>query len=82
MEHENCRHWLGSLSDFIDGSLKAELCAQIEQHLAECENCRIVVDSLNKTIYLYRTTSEGVSVPDDVRERLYRSLNLEDYLES
>ncbi len=82
MENENCRYWLGSLSDFIDGSLRAELCAQIEQHMAECENCRIVVNSLNKTIYLYRTASEGVSVPEDVRERLYRCLNLEDYLES
>ena len=82
MEHENCRHLLGSLSDFIDGSLKAELCAEIEHHLAECEDCRIVVNSLNKTIYLYRTTSQGVSVPEEVRERLFHRLNLDDYLES
>jgi anti-sigma factor (TIGR02949 family) len=82
MEHKNCRHLLGSLSDFIDGSLEADLCAEIEHHLAECENCCIVVDSLNKTIYLYQTTSQEVSVPEDVRERLFRRLNLDDYIES
>jgi anti-sigma factor (TIGR02949 family) len=82
MEHENCRHLLGSLSDFLDGSLEADLCAEIERHLAECENCRIVVDSLNKTVYLYHTTSQEVSVPEDVRERLFRRLNLDDYMES
>jgi anti-sigma factor (TIGR02949 family) len=82
MEHENCRHLLGSLSDFLDGSLEADLCAEVERHLAECENCRIVVDSLNKTVYLYHTTSQEVSVPEDVRERLFRRLNLDDYMES
>ncbi len=82
MEHENCRHLLGSLSDFLDGSLEADLCAEIERHLAECENCRIVVDSLKKTVYLYHMTSQGVSVPEDVRERLFRRLNLDDYMKS
>jgi predicted anti-sigma-YlaC factor YlaD len=82
MEHKNCRHLLGSLSDFIDGSLEAELCTEIERHLSECENCRIVVDSLNKTVYLYKTASQEVTVPADVRERLFRCLDLEDYLGS
>ena len=82
MEDKNCRHLLNSLSDFIDGSLEADLCAEIEHHLAECENCRIVVDSLNKTIYLYNTASQEVAVPADVRQRLFHCLNLDEYLES
>jgi predicted anti-sigma-YlaC factor YlaD len=82
MEHQNCRQLLDSLSDYIDGSLEAEICAQIEGHLAECENCRIVVDSLNKTVHLYQSSSQEVSVPEEVRRRLYHCLNLDEYLEA
>ena len=81
MDHKQCRHMLGSLSDFIDGTLEEEICAKIESHLAECPDCSIVVDTLQKTIYLYRTTSETESLPEGVRDRLFASLNLEGNLE-
>jgi predicted anti-sigma-YlaC factor YlaD len=81
MDHQECRKLLGSLSDYVDGSLQSDLCAEIERHLAECENCRIVVDSLNKTIYLYQTASQQVSVPDEVRERLFRCLDIDELMD-
>ena len=80
-EHKECRHLLGSLSEYIDGTLEAELCSELERHLAECENCRIVVDSLHKTVYLYQTASNQESVPEGLRDRLFRRLNLDDYLQ-
>ncbi len=79
-EHKDCRHLLGALSDYIDGSLQEELCAELERHLQECENCRIVVDTLRRTIYLYRTTASPTEIPQDVRQRLYHCLNLDDFL--
>ena len=80
MEHpENCRDLLTSLSDYVDGDLQSELCAEIEQHMGDCENCRIVVDTLRKTIYLYHTTSVPPNVPDDVRQRLFHRLDLDNY---
>jgi predicted anti-sigma-YlaC factor YlaD len=82
IEHQNCRQLLDSLSDYIDGSLEADICAQIESHLAECDNCRIVVDSLNKTVRLYQSSSQEVMVPEEVRRRLYHCLNLDEYLEA
>jgi anti-sigma factor RsiW len=80
MDHENCHHLLDSLSDYVDGDLGENLCIEIERHLAGCDNCRIVVDSLRKTIYLYHATTEPIAVPNDVRQRLYRSLKLDDLL--
>lgn len=82
MEHENCRHLLSSLSDYVDGELEAQLCAELERHLQGCENCQIVVDSLRKTIYLYRTTAAEIAMPQDVRQRLYSRLDLGDFLKS
>jgi len=81
MDHESCRYLLDSLSDYVDGDLGDELCAEINRHLQGCENCRIVVDSLRKTVYLYHATTPSPSVPDDIRQRLYHSLNLDEFLE-
>ena len=76
---EHCESLLGSLSDYVDGTAQAELCREIERHLAGCDNCRIVVDTLRKTVSLYHTTSE-TEIPEDVRERLFIRLELGDYL--
>lgn len=80
-DHSKCRSLLGSLSDYVDGTLGEELCEEIERHVAECQDCTVVVDTLRKTISLYHdSAAEAGEVPGVVRERLYRTLNLEDYL--
>ena len=53
---------MGNLSEFIDGELQAELCAELEQHLEGCDNCRIVVNTLRKTIELYKQTLAGAKL--------------------
>ena len=81
MEHgDNCREFLTSLSDYVDGVLQEELCAEIERHMSDCEDCRIVIDTLRKTVFLYRTTPMPPAVPDDVRQRLFHRLDLDDFL--
>ena len=81
-DHEGCRHLLDSLSPYVDGELGAELCTELERHLSDCENCRIVVDSLRKTVYLYRVTADELpSVPEEVRQRLYHCLDLDEFIE-
>ncbi len=71
--HQECRELLGLLSDYVDGELEAELCAAIEQHMAECGHCRVVVDTLRKTVKLYHHLSEEpITLPAEVQERLLR----------
>ena len=74
-EHDqlNCKALLGSLSDYVDGSLSDELCREIDRHLSE--------DTLHRTVSLYHKSAEDAEVPGAVRERLFRVLNLEDYLQ-
>jgi len=79
MDHESCRYFLDSLSDYIDGSLGEAFCAEIEQHMGGCENCRVVVDTLRKTVYLYQVTAESPQMPQDVRQRLFRRLDLDEF---
>lgn len=82
MDHESCQHLLDSLSDYVDGELQTNLCAQLERHLENCTNCKIVVDSLRKTVYLYQVTAGEPDVPEEVRQRLYHSLDLDEFLEA
>lgn len=70
-----CRDMLGNLSDYVDGELEAELCAEIEQHVSCCSNCRIVVDTLKRTVTLYHDHGHE-PLPEDVRNRLFEALNL------
>ncbi len=80
--HATCHQLLGNLSDFVDGNLEEELCQEIQSHLEDCEDCQVVIDTLRKTIYLVRAkAAETVELPEDVRERLFRRLNLEDFVE-
>jgi anti-sigma factor (TIGR02949 family) len=80
MNHNhNCNELLGSISDYVDGALQDELCRELEKHLSGCENCRVVVDTLKKTISLYQTTGADTDVPADVRERLFKRLDLDEF---
>ncbi len=73
-----CEHYLRHLSEYMDGTLSEELCHELEAHIADCENCRVVVNTLNKTVALYRRLP-APELPNAVREQLYRVLRLEDF---
>lgn len=81
MSHGHCHDLLGSLSDYIDGAAGEQICSEIERHLAECENCRVVVDSLRKTVYLYQVIDETVNMPSAVRQRLFHCLDLDEFFQ-
>ena len=82
-DHEDCSYLLGSLSEYVDGTLGEQLCQEIERHAADCEDCRVVINTLEKTVYLYHATTkmDPPTVPVDVKERLYKRLDLDDFLD-
>lgn len=77
--NETCRLLLRELSAYLDGEAEESLCREIERHMTECENCRVVVDTLARTIKLYRMSSHAY-LPHDARQRLYAALDLSEYL--
>jgi len=81
MDKNHCKSILGTLSDYVDGVAQEDLCREIERHLSECEDCRVFVDTLKKTIHLYHSSTVS-DLPQGVRERLFVSLDLEDFLKS
>mgnify|MGYP003573330278 CR=1 FL=1 len=81
-KHKDCSYLLGSLSEYVDGALEEQLCEEIERHVADCEDCQIVINTLEKTVYLYHASAmqDPPAVPEDVKERLFKRLDLEDFI--
>lgn len=76
-DQAECQKILRELNEYVDGELASDLCLELEHHLADCPDCRVVVDTLNKTIILYRALDETSSeLPADVEARLFQRLNL------
>jgi anti-sigma factor (TIGR02949 family) len=83
MSHKHtaaCKDLLGNLSDYIDGELSDDLCQELQRHMAGCENCRVVFDTMTKTLYLYQANAQEMEIPADVRGRLFETLHLDDLL--
>ena len=55
---KKCPDYIQSFSDYLDGGVDPELCSEIEAHIGQCENCRIMVDSLKQTVTLCRDGQE------------------------
>lgn len=79
VKHESCAHLLGDLSAFLDGEASAEICDEINRHLSDCGDCRVVIDTLRKTVLLYRELPKP-PLPSEMREWLYEKLDLTKFL--
>jgi len=69
----HCKDLLEAISDYVDGELDESLCADIEEHLKNCEPCRVVVDTTRKTITIFKENLP-YEIPQPVQDRLHRVL--------
>ena len=69
----NCDDLLKALNEYVDGTLEPGVCEQFQQHLADCNPCRIVVDNIRQTIQLYKG-DEVFELPVEFRARLHATL--------
>jgi len=75
-DHNTCQDILDHISDYVDGELEVTLCAELETHLAGCRNCRVMVDTVRKTITLYHSQAPA-ELPSGVEERLHKVLKMD-----
>ena len=69
----NCKKVILELTSYLDGVLDTGIRIDLEQHLSQCSDCRVVVDTTRKTIQIF-CNSEPVPLPEDVRKRLHTAL--------
>lgn len=68
-----CKDFLNELNDYLDETCGADLRRQLEQHVSECPNCWVVVDTTKKTLSVYKGMEPQV-VPEDIKNRLMDAL--------
>jgi predicted anti-sigma-YlaC factor YlaD len=64
-----CEELLAALNEYVDGQRRSALCQALEEHLADCNPCQIVVDNIRQTIALYRA-GEAIPLPPALHEQL------------
>ena len=75
MTHKmSCREILDSLSEYIDAELDPSLCAEIEAHMDGCSPCVAFLNTLKKTVVLYKNCGDDTEVPQQVTIDLHRFL--------
>lgn len=69
----DCETLLAYLSDYIDHNLSENLSQAAQDHLQTCQNCRVVLDSTQRTIRLARQHSQTV-IPAERRQALFTQI--------
>lgn len=69
----NCTDLLSQLGDYFDGQLSAELREEVRVHTAECQHCKVVLNTTHQTIEVYRG-KELYEVSPELRERLHSAI--------
>jgi RNA polymerase sigma-70 factor (ECF subfamily) len=62
-----CPDVLTLFSQHLEGQISADVCAEMERHVAVCSRCRGACDSLKQTLAVCRTAA-AAQVPADVQE--------------
>jgi anti-sigma factor RsiW len=72
----SCRQVYQHICDHLDEDLASPRCRRIRQHLEGCPDCQAYLDSLKKTIILYRS-APSPRVPPVVHRALAKALERE-----
>jgi len=70
-----CADYIKDLNDYLDGTLDNSLCREIEEHVGYCDNCRIMIDTMKRTVMLCR---DGIAekLPDTLESKLKNVLRI------
>lgn len=66
----SCKTIIDHLSDYLDGSVSAEMRQKIEKHLRSCHRCSAVYDSTRKMLVI-TGDERAFEIPDGYGERLH-----------
>ena len=67
-----CREILSRISEYIDGDMEPGLCDEIRRHLEDCRDCDNFIDSVKKTVELYKRDHKPM--PPAARSNLHKIL--------
>jgi anti-sigma factor (TIGR02949 family) len=70
-----CAEVVNHICEHLDTEMDRERCRQIKRHVKNCPNCYAYLDSMKKTVHLYKL-ERVPRTPSRLRKELFAVLNL------
>jgi hypothetical protein len=64
---------MAEIGNYLEGEAAAEVRLELEQHLAHCATCQVIVDSSRRTIQIV-TDSGSFDLPDPVLKPIAKEI--------
>ena len=61
---------------YLGGDLDSPMCREIREHLESCTGCAEYIDSVKRTVMLYRKHEGCLEAPADCKDRILKSIRL------
>lgn len=68
-----CKDFLNELGEYLDETLDPDVRTRLHQHVTECPNCWVILDTTLHTIRVYKGV-EPQNIPSDIHSRLMSAL--------
>jgi hypothetical protein len=68
-----CKQFLQELNEYLDEAVGPDTKKHWQDHVNECPNCFVVVDTTRKTLQVYKGM-EPQELPPDIKGRLWEAL--------
>lgn len=65
-----CEHLNDRLTDLLEGTLPADVCEEVNRHLAECAACSRLRQDLQDLAKLCREAAQPTTMPEELRSRI------------
>jgi predicted anti-sigma-YlaC factor YlaD len=75
-DHQHNEQFLQELYDQFSKDIDEEIIIDVVEHMKNCPDCKIYVDSVKQIVKIYRVNESEQTVPDDVSERLFKTLRI------
>lgn len=67
---------IDELCHYLGQDLDQPMCKELMQHVEECPECRIYLDTIKMTVSLYREAYHSQTIPQEAKEKLLKTLKL------
>ncbi len=77
MKHQHGKKMIDKIAEELGSDFDSEVIEEVAEHMKNCPDCKIYVDSVKQTIKIYRVSESDTSVPEEVSDRLFKTLKLD-----
>ena len=77
MKKEHHREVIEKICDFMGEDLDAPACKEVIEHIENCPDCKIYLDTMQKTVTICRDLEKNKKLPVHMNKRLFKVLRLE-----